>query len=291
MSNYVVDAVATDVRILGRIMEETWGGIKRTNWMNIVIVVTMASILTIFGTLFAFVLETQIFVENIGSGLKISVFAKDNTDIIELQRKLQGISNVKSVDLIPKEKAWNDMKTNYQVPEINNPLPDTFHVQLSSQKYLESSYEAIKKMPEVEQAYFAKSVLKKLQKISQVTSFVGMGVSFFFGVLTLFIISNTIHLLIEARSQEIEILRMMGVGNWYIQLPFLFQGAAYGLFGAIIAYIPLSVAQHYINELFLYFQFSTNDYSLGIVFLTLVLMGLFVGAGGAWLSVHKYLRI
>jgi cell division transport system permease protein len=143
----------------------------------------------------------------------------------------------------------------------------------------------------VEAVNYAKSVLEKLQGLSRVTSLIGLAVCIFLGTLTFFIISNTIHLLIEARGREIEIMRMMGVGNWYIRLPFLMQGATYGLVGAFIAYIPLSFVESYINQLFSYFQFSTSSYSLGVVFLVLVLMGIIVGAGGAATSTHKYLRI
>ena len=56
--------IRTEFRIFTRILQETLGGIKRTSWMNVVIVITMASILSIFGTLFAFVIETQLFLEN-----------------------------------------------------------------------------------------------------------------------------------------------------------------------------------------------------------------------------------
>jgi len=83
----------------------------------------------------------------------------------------------------------------------------------------------------------------------------------------------------------------MGVGNWYIRLPFLLQGASYGLAGALIASIPLNFVENYIDQLFAYFQFSTSHYSLGAVFLLLVLMGMVVGAGGSATSTHKYLRI
>lgn len=286
-----MENLMTDIRILGRILQETGGGIKRTSWMNLVIVVTMASILSIFGTLFTFMFETQSFVQNLGSGLKISVYTKEKSDVNEIQQKIRKLPNVKSIDVVTKDKAWQDMKSNYQVPDIPNPLPDTLHVQLTSQQYLESTAEDIKALSDVEEVYFAKNILIQLQKISRVTSMVGFGVNTFFGILTLFIISNTIHLLIQARQQEIEILRMMGVSNWYIQLPFLFQGAFYGLTGAFIAFIPLSFAQHYINALFTYFQFTNSSYSMTLGFMVLLLMGLIVGSAGALFSVHKYLKI
>lgn len=284
-------ALATDTRILNRILQETGGGIKRTGWMNLVIIITMASILTIFGTLSSFFIEAQLFVGNIGSGLKISVYAKDTADIDALKRNLKAFTSVKKVDFIPRDKAWQDLQKNYDVPDITNPLPDTFHVQVKNQEMIEETAEKIKNLSDVEEVNYAKHILRKLKTVSKYTFGTGLAISIFFGILTLFVISNTIHLLIQARSREIEILRMMGVGNWYIRLPFLFQGAFYGLIGAFIAYIPLNVAQFYINQMFETFQFSTNSFSLNIVFGALILMGVLVGAGGSTMSVHKYLKI
>ncbi len=291
MSAPFMDNVATELRITGRVMQETWGGMKRTGWMNLIIVVTMASILSIFGTLSAFVLETQLFVQNIGSALKVSVYLKEDVDVNRMQGAIMQLSTVKGIELITKEQAWTDMKQHYQVPDIRNPLPNTLHVQVKDQSEIQPTVDRLRSMSGVEEVRYAKSVLEKLQGVSRITSVVGLAVSIFLGTLTFFIISNTIHLLIQARGREIEIMRMMGVGNWYIRLPFLLQGAAYGLAGAFIAYVPLSVVEHYINQLFTYFQFSTSNYSLGVVFIILILMGIVVGSGGAAVSTHKYLKI
>ncbi|WP_303674085.1 cell division protein FtsX [Vampirovibrio chlorellavorus] len=291
MSSHFMDNMATEIRITTRILQETWGGMTRTGWMNLIIIVTMASILSIFGTLSVFVLETQLFVENIGSALKISVYAKDNVDVTDVQAEIIALSTVKSVELVTKEEAWDDMKKNYQVPDIQNPLPNTFHVQVKDQEQIKPTVAKLKTLDGVEEVNYAKSVLDKLQGVSRLTSAVGLAVSIFLGTLTFFIISNTIHLLIEARGREIEIMRMMGVGNWYIRLPFLLQGAFYGLVGASIALVPLMAVNHYISLLFNYFQFSTSNYSSGVVTLVLFLMGVIVGSGGAAASTRKYLRI
>lgn len=293
MTAPLMDNVATELRISGRVLQETWGGLKRTGWMNLIIVITMASILSIFGTLSAFMLETQLFVQNIGSALKISVYLKDSADVTSMQSAIGQLATVKAVDLTTKDQAWSEMKKDLPVSTMitNNPLPNTLHVQVKNQEQIQPTVEKLKSMNGVEAVNYAKSVLLKLQSISRMTSLAGLAVSIFLGTLTFFIISNTIHLLIQARGREIEIMRMMGVGNWYIRLPFLIQGAAYGLAGAFIAYIPLCVVEGYISQLFSYFQFSTSSYSLGVVFIILLLMGMLVGGGGAATSTHKYLKI
>ncbi|MBY0404540.1 MAG: ABC transporter permease [Cyanobacteria bacterium] len=290
MSQFI-ETLNTELRISSRILVETIGGIKRTGWMNLIIIVTMASILSIFGTLFAFVTEVDLFTKNIGAGLKISVYTKPGYDVDDIAKTIRSLPNVQSTEKISKDSAWEEMKTNYQVPDITNPLPDTIHVQMTNQEYIEPTVTRLSQMEGIEKVNYAQSVLRKLEKVANITSIVGLAVSIFLGTLTLFIISNTIHLLIEARSREIEILRMMGIGNWYIRLPFLFQGAFYGLMGSLLALIPLSVAEYYINELFLYFQFSTSGFSQSYALMIIALMGILVGGGGAFLSVRKYLRI
>jgi cell division transport system permease protein len=291
MSLHVMDSIATELRIGVRVFQETLGGIRRSSWMNAVIIITMASILSIFGTMLAFVMETQLFVDNIGSGLQISVYAKDKADSAKILHEIQALSHVKKVEVVSKDKAWAEMKQNYEVPEIDNPLPDTFHVQLDDQRFIEPTVLQLKNLEGVEKVNYAQSVLRKIQEVARITSAVGLAISIFLGTLTLFIISNTIHLLIEARGREIEIMRMMGVGNWYIRLPFLLQGAFYGLLGSLIAYLPLSVVEFWINKLFEYFQFSTSGYSHTVVMVIMVAMGIIVGAGGAGMSTHKYLRV
>lgn len=291
MNLKVVGSLATEFRIASRVVQETLGGMIRTGWMNLIIVITMASILSIFGILSVFLLETQLFVENIGSALKVSVYLKEGTSIVRTKRTIESMPSIKSVELIAKESAWREMKKQYKVPNIQNPLPDTFHVQLDDQSKIEATVKEIRKLPGIEEVSYAKSILEKLQSISQLTSIIGLVVSVFLGTLTFFIISNTIHLVIESRGREIEIMRMMGVGNWYIRLPFLLQGAAYGLSGALISFAPLALVESYINKLFHYFQFSISHYSLPTVFVVLLLTGIIVGAGAAATATHKYLKI
>lgn len=285
------DVVSTELRIAGRILQETGGGFRRSGWMNLVIVVTMAAILSIFGTLFAFIIETQLFFSHIGTGFEVSVYLKNDAVMPEVADRVKHLPYVSNVEQISKAKAWDEMKASLDVSDVENPLPDTLHVKLVSQDYAEDAVASLRQLNGVEKVNFAQDFLKKIEGVSGVVSGVGMIIAIFLGLMTMFVISNTIHLLIEARSREIEILRMMGVGNWYIRLPFLFQGAAYGLLGAIIAYLPLSVSVYYMGQFFQSFHFSTSGYSLGVVSMVLILMGIIVGAGGAFNSIHKYLRV
>ncbi len=287
----IVGSLTTEFRITGRIFREMLMGLKRTGWMNVIIVITMASILSIFGVLMAIVIQMDVLVHTIGSELEISAYLKDNTTVSTVKDKLLTLPHVKKITIISKEKAWSDMQKDYPLPDINNPLPNTIHVQMVNEKYIPETVDKLKVFPEVDEVQYAKKVLDKVRSITKGASLVGIIVSFFLGILTLFIISNTIHLLIQGKSREIEILRMMGVGNWYIRLPFLIQGAVYGLAGALISYLPLSIAYFYISQFFNYLGFASNDMITSYVLFILILMGMLVGSGGAAVAIRKYLEV
>ncbi len=290
MSN-LLDTLTTELRITGRLFRETFLGLKRTGWMNLVIVITMASILSIFGVVMAIVIETGVLVRTLGTELEISAYVKEGIDPLAVRNKLLTLPHVRKITVVSKEKAWFDMQQEYPMPDIENPLPDTIHVQMANESFIPETVQKMREYPEITLVQYAKKVLDKIRGITRGTSLVGILVSIFLGALTLFIISNTIHLLIEAKSREIEILRMMGVGNWYIRLPFLLQGGLYGLVGAAIAYLPMSIAVYYLNILFDYLGFQANDLTTAYVLIVLFLMGILVGAGGAAMAVRKYLHV
>ncbi len=287
----VMGSLTTELRITGRIFRETGLGLRRTGWMNFFIVLTMASILSIFGVLMAVIIQMGGLVRTIGSELEISAYVQDGVNARAIRDQLAELPHVKKITLISKEKAWADLQKDYPLPEIENPLPDTVHLQMTHEKYIPETVEKIRGNQNIAAVQYPKKVLDKIRNITRGTSFVGIVVSFFLGTLTLFIISNTIHLLIQGKSREIEILRMMGVGNWYIRLPFLLQGAVYGLTGALVANIPLSIAVYYITQFFNYLGFQSTLMTVDYVLMMLILMGILVGAGGAAVAVRKYLQV
>jgi cell division transport system permease protein len=115
---------------------------------------------------------------------------------------------------------------------------------------------------------------------------------------TLTVIGNTIHLVIEARQREIEILSLMGVSPFYIKSPLILQGASYGAASALLA-IAFLWAVHiyldpYISEQLLGIApliASGLKVSLFNTFAVLMLLGIAVGASGSWWTSGKYIKL
>lgn len=283
--------IATELRIIYRIIIETFKGLRRTGLMNLVIIGTMAAILSIFGCMFKTSLGVSHFVRGLGAALEISVYLKSGADPQFVSQEIYKVGYIKKINIITKDRAWEDLRTQMDVPDIKNPLPDTLHVKVANQEKVENIVNKIKQVKGVEGVQYAQQLAIKLQKVIDITNIVAFIVLIFLGSLTLFIISNTIHLVIQARKQEIEIMRMMGIGNWYIRAPYILQGSLYGFLGALISLIPLTILQNYLDKFFNFFQVQVSPMNVNIVTLSVLMMGIIVGAGGSIISIRKYLKV
>ena len=280
-----------ELRIIYRIGMETINGIQRTGLVNIAIITTMAAILTIFGALFRTTLSISSFVQELGSALEISVYLKPSAAPSHLAGRIKDITHVQKVTIIPKERAWRDMKREIDVSDIENPLPDTLHVKVDKPENIQEVYNKVKNIPGVEDLNYATDIAKKMQVFNKVANTMTIIVVIFVGILTIAIINNTIQLVIQSRKDEIEIMRLMGVSNWYIKIPLILQGAIYGFLGALLSLVPLNAVQNGLLKMHAFFMVPSPLLAVNIVIFTLFTIAIGFGAGGSLLSIKKHLQV
>ena len=281
----------TDLRIMMRIVAEMVKLLSQAGWMNLVVIAIMAAILSIFGTLFKTSISISSFIDQIGTDMEISVYVKNSANTKDAIFRIKQLPEVARVSLTTKEQAWADMKKQMNVPDIANPLPDTLHVKVKKQEYTDAVIGKIKKFDEVEDVRFMKDLSDKIKVASDIGKVVTLIVLFILGGLTMFIISSTINLAIQSKKTEIEIMRLMGVYNWYIRAPFIMQGGLYGFAGAILALLPLKFVQGELDNLASYLGLVNGTGGMYLVMFSLFVLGVIVGAGGSLISVRKYLKI
>ncbi|HPT41518.1 MAG TPA: permease-like cell division protein FtsX, partial [Candidatus Gastranaerophilaceae bacterium] len=135
----------SELRIVYRIMMETVNDIKRTGIVNLVIITTMAAILTIFGALFRTTLSISAFAHELGNVLEISVYLKPSANADMVTKRIKKIEHVQKVRVITKEASWRDLKREIDIPDMENPLPDTLHVKVDKPENINSITAAITK--------------------------------------------------------------------------------------------------------------------------------------------------
>ena len=280
-----------ELRILYRLILQTYNDIKRTGLVNIVIITTMAAILTIFASCFRTALSISSFSKELGSALEISVYLKNSAETNEVKNEISKISHVQTIRIIPKEDSWKKLKTEMSIPNIDNPLPDTLHVKVDDPENLQAVFTQIKQLNSVEDMSYAKDLAVKMELVNHVVKTITLVVILIMGLLTITIINNTIQLVIQARKEEIEIMRLMGVSNWYIRFPFIMQGAFYGFMGSVIALLPLNYIQNGLNNIHKFFMVPSPAFAQNFVIIIMFMMSIVFGAVGSFWCIKKHLQV
>ena len=291
---------ARKLRMAYRMIYETAQDLWRGGWSNWVVISILTSVLVIFG----FVLQVSFGLNVIGQKLtdqmEFSVYLSGDVDIKDIAVKIGKIPYVKRIEVIDKDIAWHEFKKNFTISEdFQNPLPDTIHVRVARPEYLKSTIAKVRKMPGVININYAPGVLGFINKFRNFLQIVGTGIAILLAFVTMVITANTIHLVIHSRQNEIEVMRLMGVDDWYIRGPLILQGVFYAILAATIAIIPLftlhtffwETAQNFIGSVL---PTGLPQYCASNIFriyYILLVAGIIVSGAGCIWSTKKYLKI
>lgn len=267
---------------------------------------TIAISLLIFSAFVLLSVNVKNWIQGWGQTLSISVYLKDGLDeetretIRTAIRTLQG-AEIKGY--ISKEKALQDMKGMLGSQAglldglIKNPLPASFEVAFRNAdgKTFEPKRikEVLEKVRGVDEVQYSEQWLDQLEGLLDVMKVAGFAIGGLLCVAVLFIITNTIKLVIYSRRSELEIYKLVGATDWYVKAPLLIEGALQGVLGALIAlgvlwvmHLALSFRVIQVFGLPLMdFVFLSKEYAFGILFLGLVL-----GLLGSLIAIGRFFK-
>lgn len=247
---------------------------------------------------------------NLERELTIVVYLKKETteeEKVAIQNDLELLKSaenkVESYKLKTSEEWKAEMKKESVALEStldyleSNPLLDSIIVKVTNVKELAPLAEKLRKYEYVSSASYGEGMIENILGIFDAISFGTVAIVVALVLVTAFLINNTIKLTIFARSEEIEIMRLVGASNIAIKLPFLFEGFVLGILGSILPII-LSVYGYIIL-----FDKSGGYVFTKIITLTkpfpfvlyvsgfLLVIGSLVGMVGSYRAVRKYLKI
>lgn len=286
------------LRVLLRAVIEMMLGIKESGWSNWLVISILTVALTIFGGVLQLTLTLKNVVNAWGSQLEVSAYLKDGANPKKLAAEISQFPAVQLVEIVPKETSWKSMQATFKVAALTNPLPDTLHIHFNNSQAVEDIAPRIKLLSGVENIRYPLKVARKLNEFRHFLEIAGIVVWASLTAATLIVIGNTIHLCIEARQKEIEILSLMGVSHFYIKGPFILQGAAYGAAAALIATGLLCGMHIYLDPIirdqimsFAPILPNSLGYSAMQTFVIVAGLGIAIGASGSALTSGRYIKI
>lgn len=229
---------------IGYTFKESLMGFKRTRLMSSVSIGTMALLLLLLGAFLLLTVNVQKGVRYVRKRVKIEAFLKDSVErrqALELKAGIMRLEGVQEVVYISKDQALEEFKADRSLLEAveTNPLPASLRIRLKpgykTARKVEAVVEKLKVLPGIEEVVSGQQWVKKLDRIILALSVVDLGMGVIIGLVSVFIISNTIKLTLYARKEAIEIMKLVGATDGFISRPFVLEGMIQGGLGGAAA--------------------------------------------------------
>lgn len=280
--------------------------ILKNRLLNAVSVITIAFSVAITSSFVLFFVNTTDMLNLWKKGIKIMVYLYPEVPgeiIPEIQKKISGMYGVQNARFISKGEALGILKEQMKRQSSllenlkENPLPDAFEIRMipSSRPWekIESLAAQIDAIPQVEEIEYGQKWLTKFSYIIKMFKLTGYALGILFFIASVFIVANTIRLVLYTRREEIEIMRLVGASDGFIKVPFyiecVIQGAIGGIIGLTILYLVfvsvLSNVEQGVTSGFINVKF----FSFGIMSLILI-CSMFTGWFGCFLSLKHFLK-
>ncbi|MBV9411338.1 MAG: ABC transporter permease [Acidimicrobiia bacterium] len=237
-------------------------------------------------------------------GVELSVFMKSDAAPQEIQAvdsELRQTPEAKKVRYVDKQGAYDEFRKMFSnSPDMLETLsvdqmPPSFRVVPRQAAQVDVIGSRFKDQPGVRDVVYAKDTVKALLSVTRYAQLLIWSVAAVLLAAAALLILNTIRMAIYARRREVAVMKLVGATNWFIRVPFMFEGLVQGLIGALgafaVVFLVRNFAQHAVRhvELFHEFAVSTNEVIGTGIFL--VVVGMLVGAVGSAIAVSRFLDV
>jgi cell division transport system permease protein len=239
-----------------------------------------------------------------------------DTDIFSLQKSLEALPEVSSVQYVSSDQALADFKSKHQNDELtlqaldelgDNPLGAVLNIKAKDP----SQYAGIATFLDntesqtlseggtniIDTVNYAqnKVVIDRLSGIIKSVNIIGIWFAIIFVLVSLIVTFNTIRLTIFMAKDEISVMRLVGASNSYIKGPFIVSGLLCGIISSILILIIFAaitfVVNHYYNSYFVGFDlFQYYIANFLEIFAIIFGSGIILGCISSYLAVQKYLK-
>ncbi len=288
----------------GYLIKEGLKNIWTNRMMSLASIVVLASCLIITGAASLISINVSTLISKIGDDNEVKVYLKyelSDIDSLKIGSEIQKINNIEECTFYSNDEAIKDYKKTLgnlyeSMQDENNPFMNAYKIKLKDLSKYSETMKEVKKIDGVESVSDRSDIAGKLTKLNHFVTLVGSWVVAVLGIVTLFIISNTIKMTMYSRRYEISIMKSVGATNAFVRIPFLVEAMAIGLISGLLSsglliglYNPV---KNGVSGIIYMLRNATLD--VEEVWLPMMLLlagiGMLIGLVGGFMSVTKYLK-
>ena len=224
----------------GYLLKEGIKNLWKNRTMSIASIGVLISCLLLTGCAALVSLNLTSMMESIEGNNSITIYLKDglpSLSAIEVGDQIRSIENISDCSFIPKDDALADMIESLGehgsilegLDGDDNFLPDAYTISMYDLSLYDDTMNQIKEIEGVDRYTDYSDIASKLSNIDMVVRVASVAIIIVLGVVSLFIISNTVKVTMFSRRTEISIMKSVGATNWFVRMPFIVEGMIIGL--------------------------------------------------------------
>ena len=174
-------------------------------------------------------------------------------------------------------------------------VPSSLRCRLTDPNQAATVARLFKGYPGVQRVEYPQKAIRDMQTFTRILQIVFFVLALVLLLSAAVLILNTIRLAIFARRREVAVMKLVGATNWFIRVPFMFEGVVQGVLGAAVAaavvvglHIGLDmVAHHRTDSVFYAMRIPPSQVAATAVLVAFI--GVLIGAAGSALGIRRFL--
>ncbi len=221
-------------------------------FVNTVTVITIALSVLIVSAFVLFFVNVNQVINPWKQGVRMMAYlAKDvpAERIAPLQKQIEGMYGVGNVTFVSRQEALKKLKKTMKRQSSlltnlkENPLPDAFEIRMlpdtQSKDAMEVLARGLSALPEIEEVEYGQQWIGRISSVVGLFRLAGYALGALFFMASVFIVANTVRLVLYSRRQEVEIMRLVGATDRFIKAPFYIEGLMLGAVGGALGLAAL----------------------------------------------------
>jgi cell division transport system permease protein len=232
------------------ILQEAFIGLRRNLMMTVAVILSVTVSLTLLGASLLLSEQVELATDDWVGKVEVSIFLCDGRTCPAitpeqqeaLRSELEAHAVVQEVFYESKEDAYERFTELFRdqpnLVESVDPdvLPASFRVKLQDPELFRVISQEFGAYPGVEEIVDQRQVLDQFLRFTNVIRNAALIVAAIQLIAAGVLIANTIRVAAFARREQTSIMKLVGASNWYIRLPFVFEGMLAGLLGALVSW-------------------------------------------------------
>ncbi|MBQ2866562.1 MAG: permease-like cell division protein FtsX [Clostridia bacterium] len=286
-------------------LKEGFRGVFVHGFMSFAAITVIAACLLVTTTFLLVAYNIDMQIDDLQSSNEIVVYIDESLSREQaqaLRSSIIALDNVEDAIFVTREEFFDNFldglgEDTYVLEELrqDNPMRDSFRVIMDDVSLHAETLKALTELQGIADSNSDVELSERLVQLRSVVNTVSLTLLVLLGIVSLFVISNTVKLALHARAEEIGIMKIVGATNSFIRAPFVVEGIILGVAASVFVFAAQWLVYNYLGTqlsgglpILTMVPFEVFRYKLALILLS---AGVLLGMSGSIVTIKRYMKV